>query len=431
MKSREHSWFRKRGYLHFDKPISLEHALDIVTNPNTVATHSFLPFITFTSTTSKAYKEKGSNSIKKTLKERPIAYSSHIDSHIYSYYAEILNYLYENQLQIHKISKNVLAFRALSKSNIDFANEAFQEIKKRGNCSAVALDLSKFFDTLDHAILKDAWCRLLSTDMLPNDHYAVFKAITKYSKVEKEKVYDLIGIPKNNAKHIKKTKKQICPFADFRNKVRKSELIIPNKANIGIPQGSPISALLSNIYMLNFDIEMSEYVSSLGGEYFRYCDDMLFIVPANEKKNVAGEAEKRLIQLKVSLNVKKTEIREFKVTSKKTICDKPLQYLGFIFDGESIFLRSSSLSRYSDRMKRGVKLAKATMKRKNKIRKLKGLPSKELFKEKIYARYAHVGKRNFLTYGYRASRIMNSNSIRKQLKPLWERLQKEIKSNKK
>jgi len=426
MESREHPWFRKRGYLHFDKPISLEHALDIVTNPNTVATHSFLPFITFTSTTVKVHKDKITKAIEKTPKERPIAYSSHIDSHIYSYYAETLDFLYEEQLRTHNITKNVLAFRALSKSNIEFANEAFQEIKLRGDCSAVALDLSKFFDTLDHSLLKDAWCRLLATDKLPKDHYAVFKSITKYSKVDKEKVYDLMSIPKNNAKHAKKTKKQICSFADFRDKVRKSNLIIPNKAKFGIPQGSPISALLSNIYMLNFDIEMNEYVSSLGGEYFRYCDDMLFIVPQHEKNHVAGEAEKRLIKLKVSLNFKKTEIREFKVTPTKVKCDKPLQYLGFIFDGENIFLRSSSLSRYSDRMKRGVKLAKATMKRKNKIRKYKGLPDKELFKEKVYARYAHVGKRNFLTYGYRASRIMNSNSIRKQLKPLWERLQKEI-----
>lgn len=426
MESREHPWFRKRGYLHFDKPISVEHALDIVTNPNSVATHSFLPFITFTSTTFKIHKDKGKNAIEKTIKERPIAYSSHIDSHIYSYYSEILDYLYEEQLHTHNISKNILAFRALGKSNIEFANAAFQEIKRRGNCSAVALDLSKFFDTLDHSILKDAWCRLLTTDILPRDHYAVFKAITKYSKVDKEKVYELMAIPKNNAKHAKKTRKQICSFAEFRNKVRKSSLIVPNKANFGIPQGSPISALLSNIYMLNFDIEMDQYASSLGGEYFRYCDDMLFIVPTHEKNNVAGEAEKRLIKLKVSLNVKKTEIREFKATPTKITSDKPLQYLGFIFDGDNIFLRSSSLSRYSDRMKRGVKLAKATMKRKNKIRKNKGLPDKELFKEKVYARYAHVGKRNFLTYGYRASRIMNSNSIRKQLKPLWERLQKEI-----
>lgn len=426
MEFREHPWFRKRGYLHFDKPISLEHALDIVTNPRAVATHSFLPFITFTSSTYKVQKDKGTNAINKTLKERPIAYSSHVDSHIYSYYAAILDELYENELRTHEISKNVLAFRALNKSNIEFAYEAFQEIKKRGDCSAVALDLSKFFDTLDHSFLKDAWCRLLATDKLPEDHYAVFRAITKFSKVEKEKVYDLMSIPRNNAKYTKKTRRQICSFVDFRGKVRKANLIIPNKDGFGIPQGSPISALLSNIYMLNFDIEMKEYVSSLGGEYFRYCDDMLFIVPTHEKNNVAGGAEKRLIKLKVSLNAKKTEIREFSVTQSKIKCDKPLQYLGFIFDGENIFLRSSSLSRYSDRMKRGVRLAKATMKRKNKVRKYRGLPKKELFKEKVYARYSHVGKRNFLTYGYRASRIMNSKSIRKQLKPLWDRLQLEI-----
>lgn len=427
MESREHPWFRKRGYLHFDKPIPVEHALDIVTNPRTVASHSFLPFITFTSTIYKVQKDKGTHALLKIPKDRPIAYSSHVDSHIYSYYAATLNELYENELRTHRISESVLAFRALNKSNIEFANDAFQEIKKRGECSAVALDLSKFFDTLDHSFLKDAWCRLLSTDKLPKDHYAVFKAITKFSKVDKDKVYDLMAIPKNNAKFAKKTRRQICSFADFRGKVRKSGLVVPNKANFGIPQGSPISALLSNIYMLNFDIEMKEYVTSLGGVYFRYCDDMLFIVPTSEKKHVAGEAERRLVKLKLSLNTKKTEIREFSITPTKIVCDKPLQYHGFIFDGENVFLRSSSLSRYSDRMKRGVRLAKATMKRKNKIRKSKGLTSKDLFKEKIYARYAHVGRRNFLTYGYRASRIMKSNTIRKQLKPLWERLQKEIK----
>lgn len=50
-------------------------------------------------------------------------------------------------------------------------------------------------------------------------HYAVFKAITKYSKVDKEKVYDLMGIPKNNARYTKKTRKQIRSFVDFRDKL--------------------------------------------------------------------------------------------------------------------------------------------------------------------------------------------------------------------
>lgn len=171
---------------------------------------------------------------------------------------------------------------------------------------------------------------------------------------------------------------------------------------------------------------MKQYVENIGGEYYRYCDDMLFIVPKDEKDRIAGEAEKRLNKLKVHLNPNKTERRDFTFSGEKISCDKPLQYLGFLFDGNNIYLRSSSLSRYSDRMKKGVKLAKATMRAGNRIRNGKGLQSKSLFKEKIYARYAHVGKRNFLTYGYRAARIMNSKSIKKQLKPLWNRLQKEL-----
>ncbi|TOH44391.1 hypothetical protein CGI79_25115, partial [Vibrio parahaemolyticus] len=53
---------------------------------------------------------------------------------------------------------------------------------------------------------------------------------------------------------------------------------------------------------------------------------------------------------------------------------KPLQYLGFLFDGHSIFLRSTALARYSEKMKGGVKLAKKTMEKENRIRKSKGEP---------------------------------------------------------
>ncbi|CNI41032.1 Retron-type reverse transcriptase [Yersinia pseudotuberculosis] len=419
----EHPWFRTRGYLHFDKPISLKKTLRLVTDPSKVAKHSFLPFITFDVKSYKISQDKITKKITKDEKERKIAYSSHVDSHIYEYYAEILSGIYEEKLKLYGVSSNVIAFRALNKSNIEFANEAFNSIKNRKECGAVALDLSKFFDTLDHSQLKDAWCRLLGAEELPEDHYAVFKNITRYSAVYKNKLYEHLKISKNNPKF---KRYSICSFGDFRNNVRESKLITKNKAGYGIPQGSPISALLSNIYMLNFDIDMRNYVNSVGGDYYRYCDDMLFIVPLDQIDKVAGIAEKELFKLKVTLNIKKTELRTFTRTSERITADKPLQYLGFLFDGHNIYLRSSSLSRYSDRMRRGVRLAKATMKSKNKTRVAKGMVKKSLFTEKIYARYAHVGKRNFLTYGYRAARIMESSTIRKQLKPLLQRLKNEI-----
>ncbi|MDH8650064.1 hypothetical protein QIH30_28140, partial [Klebsiella pneumoniae] len=74
----------------------------------------------------------------------------------------------------------------------------------------------------------------------------------------------------------------------------------------------------------------------------------------------------------VELNTKKTEIRDFIYKDSTLVANMPLQYLGFIFDGSNILLRSSSLARYSERMKRGVRLAKATMDSKNRIRENKG-----------------------------------------------------------
>ncbi len=57
------------------------------------------------------------------------------------------------------------------------------------------------------------------------------------------------------------------------------QLFINNKGQKGIPQGSPISALLSNIYMLEFDVLVKEKIMECKGSYFRYCDDILCIIP--------------------------------------------------------------------------------------------------------------------------------------------------------
>ncbi|HBT2249593.1 TPA: hypothetical protein MA468_005557, partial [Klebsiella pneumoniae] len=158
---------------------------------------------------------------------------------------------------------------------------------------------------------------------------------------------------KNNPKY---NRRKICTPVDFRNKIRKNGLIIVNNSQKGIPQGSPISALLSNIYMLDFDIEMRDYAQERGGHYYRYCDDMLFIVPTKYNKTLAGDVAQRIKHLKVELNTKKTEIRDFIYKDSTLVANMPLQYLGFIFDGSNILLRSSSLARYSERMKRGVRL---------------------------------------------------------------------------
>lgn len=420
---KKHPWYKARGYLHFDEPISLETARKIVTSPKKVGTHAFYPLINYSVNSKKIKQDKTTNKIHVKVKDRPISYASHVDSHIYSYYAHLLSKLYEQELIHRCLDDNVLAFRSKGMSNIEFAYDAFQAIKSFGNCSAVALDLSKFFDTIDHRILKQAWSNLIGHSDLPKDHYNVFKSLTKFSIVDRKALYQQLNVSIHNPR---KGQRRLCGPEEFRNIVRKSGLITPNKAKSGIPQGSPISALLSNIYMLEFDTIMKHYVESVSGEYYRYCDDMLFIVPTEFKDKVAGIAAKNILDFKVRLNTDKTEIRTFVKKVDRLRADKPLQYLGFLFDGEDIFLRSTSLARYSERMKRGVRLAKATMRKRNRLRVKRGDSPKPLFKQKLFKQYSHLGKQNFISYGKRAADIMDSDSIKKQLKPLWERLLKEM-----
>ncbi|MFO7551723.1 MAG: hypothetical protein R6W80_09970, partial [Haliea sp.] len=108
--------------------------------------------------------------------------------------------------------------------------------------------------------------------------------------------------------------------------------------------------------------------------------------------------------------------------------DKPLQYLGFTFDGKQTLIRSAALARYSDKMKRGVKFAKATRRKRNKLRLARGEEAKPLFRRSLYKNYSHLGHRNFISYGMQAAKTMESPAIKKQLKPLWHRLLKEIES---
>ncbi|MGL5526824.1 MAG: antiviral reverse transcriptase Drt2 [Plesiomonas shigelloides] len=422
MMNSENQWFRSRGYLHFDSPVKLRKACQIVKSPLNVAQHAFFPLIKYNIQSLKISIDKDGN-VQKKIKTRPISYASHIDSHIYSYYAGLLSDLYEKALSESQLEESVLAFRSLGKSNIDFANIAFEKIKAHGDCTAIAMDISGFFDNLDHEILKSMWCKLLQEQSLPNDHFNIYRSLTKSSVVNRDLLYTALKISRNNPKA---AGLRLCNIKTFREKVRGLGLIETNSTGRGIPQGTSISALLSNIYMLDFDKKIKDIVTSISGEYYRYCDDMLFIIDSDKTRELISLVTKSISELKIEINNKKTEIRTFHTCRGVQKCDKPLQYLGFIFDGERKLLRSAALARFSGRMKAGVRLAKKTHQKANLIEEENGVAKTPLFKKKIYERYSHLSKRNFITYGHKAANIMGSNAIKKQLKPLWGRLLKEM-----
>ncbi|HHY0819206.1 TPA: antiviral reverse transcriptase Drt2, partial [Klebsiella pneumoniae] len=117
--------------------------------------------------------------------------------------------------------------------------------------------------------------------------------------------------------------------------------------------------------MLDFDKKIKDMVVSISGEYYRYCDDMLFIIDSDKTSELISIVTQSISELKIEINDKKTEVRNFHVYSGVQKCDKPLQYLGFIFDGERKLIRSAALARFSGRMKAGVRLAKKTHQKAN------------------------------------------------------------------
>jgi hypothetical protein len=425
MSIKKHPWFKKRGYLHFDSPVSSKTAYNLVSNSNKVASHAFYPLIHYDIESFKV-KVNDEGELEKKWKTRKIKYAAHLDSHIYGYYDWLLAEIYEKEVHHRGLHNNVLAFRNLGKNNIDFANDAFEIIKAKGRCSSIALDITGFYDNLNHNKLKTMWSYILGLTTLPADHFTVFKSLTKYAFVDRRELFEKLSISKNNQKN---NDYRACTAHEFREKVRNGGLIYQNKTGVGIPQGTPVSSLLSNIYMLDFDTKMKNALEENGGYYFRYCDDMLFITTPTRRDEIEVLAANEIKKLKLEVNVAKTEIRDFYRYGGQLRCKdkKPLQYLGFTFDGEKKLIRSAAIAKYYNRMKTGVRLAKKTVDRKNLENINNGdAPTEQLRKKKLYQRYSHLGRRNFLTYAYRAARIMKSNSIKKQLRPMWLKLQKEI-----
>ena len=417
-------WFRRRRYLHFDEPVDRSSAERLVNNSSRVASHSFYPLIHFTVKSVKVKFDKTSRQLERKEKNRPIVYASHLDSHIYSFYARKLAALYETKLTEHGLTKSILAFRSLGKSNIHFAAEAFESIRQFGACDVIGLDIQGFFDNLNHSYLKDRWRALLAEPSLPAYHYSVFRSLTKYSIVPKEELHAALGITRRN---FGVRRRRLCEPNEFRDKVRTSEkLIKTHREKTGIPQGTSISALLSNIYMLEFDRRLSTAISNVQGIYLRYCDDILIVCPQNMGDDLYALALDEIKKIRLQIQEKKTERRTFSLATGVLQADKPLQYLGFLFDGQRVLLRSASLARFSERMRKGTALAKATMESRNALRSSRREEARPLFKKKLYRMYSCVGRRNFLSYGYRAADIMKSNHIKRQLRPLWKRLQNEM-----
>ena len=165
--------------------------------------------------------------------------------------------------------------------------------------------------------------------------------------------------------------RKLCSNKDFKELIageKHTSIIEQNDRCYGVPQGAPISDLLANIYMIDFDVFAQNIAQVHGGIYRRYSDDILFVLSIETKR--AFEIESDLIseiakygdQLRIK-DTKTSIVRFYQSGSQlgfEHIKGKQgkngAEYLGFRFDGKSVFLRDSTVSGLFRKMARSAKV---------------------------------------------------------------------------
>ena len=392
-----------KPYAHFDLRVSLSmpSIRKYVMDRTKIVTHSFYPFIHFEKKNSR-YGKKGPK------KPRELYYCSHLDRCVYQRYAFLLNYQYNIWACENNIDDVAIAYRdSLGKNNIDFAKDAFDAIRSFPQCFILVGDFTNFFDNLEHQYLKKMMCEVLGVERLPQDYFSVFKNITRFSSWDWKDIVKAAGEniaergvrKKINSKETVLTKEQ---FQKNKKDIKK------NISGVGVPQGSPISAVLSNIYMIKFDKDIKRYVTSKGGIYMRYSDDFIIVLPYERDAEIADftsyifsyvESMKGLIDLQKE----KTSCYTYK---DEVIYegDQPssINYLGFLFDGKNIRIRPRVITKYYYRMRRKANTIGRSNWTSSKGRRIS---AKELYS--IYSR--NDEKQTFIDYARKAKGILKLN----------------------
>lgn len=186
------------------------------------------------------------------------------------------------------------------------AQQAIQKVKEyaeQGYTIAVEIDLTKYFDTLNHEMLMNM----------------------VREEVKDKRVTDLIK------KYLK-------------SGVMEDGLLV--KTEEGSPQGGPLSPLLANIYLNKYDREMERR----GVKVIRYADDIVVLARSKRAGERLLESSKRYLEgkLKLRLNAEKS-----KVVSVYSV--RNFKFLGFALgkgkDGIYIRAHAKSLKKAKQKLK--------------------------------------------------------------------------------
>jgi RNA-directed DNA polymerase len=191
-------------------------------------------------------------------------------------------------------SENSYGFRPGKSQHM--AIKQVKEYVKKGYKIAIDVDLSKFFDTINHDYLMSILGQRIKDK-------ASLKLIGKYLRAG---IYD------------------------------KGKLI---ESREGVPQGSPLSPLLSNIVLDKLDKELEKR----GHKFARYADDFVILVKSKRAGERVMASITRFVEKKLKLKVNGQKSKVVPVEESK--------FLGFTFKGKRIAVHPKAMEKFSRRVR--------------------------------------------------------------------------------
>jgi hypothetical protein len=241
-------------------------------------------------------------------------------------------------------------------------------------------DISDFFPSINHKLLKTMWAYIMNVTTLPEDHYTVFKQVTQYRTIALDQFRvnnyykgKRLGFDEKQLDAIRKTgiKSFFKSSSEFRKQLKMGFFRVTKNKEKGIPQGLSISPILANLYLLEFDKwVIKQCVEQLNCFYRRYSDDLIFVCNFQDLERIKTLLTQKINTYFLEWNEKSaiylfkqmpynlqghyrlTAIRLFEDEEK---IDYPLTYLGFEYRGYNVTLKSSHIAKYYQRMFQQIK----------------------------------------------------------------------------
>ena len=161
----------------------------------------------------------------------------------------------------------------------------YRKEHKEGSLYVAECDMKKFFDTVNHSIIKRDFAKLFNRKLIaqyPSDDINNAKRIL-YDYLDAYTFNYSVWPLKKDQSHFKKFHIPNGEYGWVEHELISSKYYKHiKKAKIGIPQGGALSGLIANVVLNGIDKKVI-YRQDNSLLYVRFCDDMLIIHPDKEK----------------------------------------------------------------------------------------------------------------------------------------------------